>query len=146
MEARVAMDIAQVDGTLEFTLGTSVGHRSTVDLNEAPFKVKEEHLIRMKALSKTVELGKRFFPRCSEVLNKIMDDDLTDLNSIMHHISEERKKRYLELQEVIAKAFTEDKESERSALSSSSTSGTVCSRSYGKRLNVTSNGAQTIVL
>ncbi|KAG0495863.1 hypothetical protein HPP92_000554 [Vanilla planifolia] len=129
MEARVAMDIAQVDGTLEFTLGTSVGHRSTVDLNEAPFKVKEEHLIRMKALSKTVELGKRFFPRCSEVLNKIMDDDLTDLNSIMHQISEERKKRYLELQEVIAKAFTEDKESERSALSSSSTSGTVCSRS-----------------
>lgn len=53
MEARVAMDIAQVDGTLEFSLGTSANHRSTVDLNETPFKIKEEHLIRMKALSRT---------------------------------------------------------------------------------------------
>jgi len=59
MEARVAMDIAQVDRTLEFTLGsTSDQHTgsqrsSTVDLNETPFKIKEEHLSRIKALSRT---------------------------------------------------------------------------------------------
>ncbi|GAB4853773.1 Nitrogen permease reactivator protein [Ancistrocladus abbreviatus] len=47
MEAKVAMDIAQVDGTCEFLA------KKTVDLNEAPFKIKEEHLQRMKALSKT---------------------------------------------------------------------------------------------
>lgn len=57
MEARVAMDIAQVDGTLEFTLGSTQDHstqKSTaVDLNETPFKIKEEHLSRIKALSRT---------------------------------------------------------------------------------------------
>ncbi|KAH0449129.1 hypothetical protein IEQ34_022929 [Dendrobium chrysotoxum] len=126
MEARVAMDIAQVDGTLEFSLGTSASHRSTVDLNETPFKIKEEHLIRIKALSRTVELGKRFFPRCSDVLNQFMDDDVTDLTSSGHNSSEYRMRRYMELQDVLAKAFTEDKEEfDRSSLSSSSSSTSV---------------------
>ena len=48
MEARVAMDIAQVDGTLEFTV-----IQRTVDLNDTPFTMKEENLARMRALSKT---------------------------------------------------------------------------------------------
>ncbi|XP_060190945.1 BTB/POZ domain and ankyrin repeat-containing protein NPR1 isoform X1 [Lycium barbarum] len=119
MEAKVAMDIAQVDGTSEFPLA-SIGknmanaQRTTVDLNEAPFKIKEEHLNRLKALSRTVELGKRFFPRCSEVLNKIMDaDDLSEIAYMGNDTPEERqlkKQRYLELQEILTKAFTEDKE------------------------------------
>ncbi|ONK80962.1 uncharacterized protein A4U43_C01F23750 [Asparagus officinalis] len=127
MEAKVAMDIAQVDGTLEFTLGSTSDHqtgaqRSTVDLNETPFKIKEEHLSRIKALSRTVELGKRFFPRCSEVLNRIMDDELTDIASFgSDNSSEERRRRYLELQGVLEKAFTADKEEfDRSTISSSS--------------------------
>lgn len=58
MEAKVAMDIAQVDGTSEFPLGiksknSSKAQRTTVDLNEAPFRIQEEHLLRMRALSKT---------------------------------------------------------------------------------------------
>ncbi|XP_043697484.1 LOW QUALITY PROTEIN: BTB/POZ domain and ankyrin repeat-containing protein NPR1-like [Telopea speciosissima] len=57
MEAKVAMDIAQVDGTFEFPLtihsGNAPGGQRTVDLNEAPFKIEEEHLNRMRALSKT---------------------------------------------------------------------------------------------
>ncbi|KAK1265635.1 Regulatory protein NPR1 [Acorus gramineus] len=133
MEAKVAMDIAQVDGTLEFTLGVSSNistgkKRSTVDLNEAPFRIKEEHLARIKALSKTVELGKRFFPRCSEVLNKIMDDDdLNELAFLANATSEERllkRKRYMELQDVLSKAFTKDKEEfdKSTAISSSSSS------------------------
>ena len=58
MEAKVAMDIAQVDGTSEFPLATinknvAEAKRTTVDLNETPFKMKEEHLSRMRALSRT---------------------------------------------------------------------------------------------
>ncbi|KAK9099371.1 hypothetical protein Syun_026416 [Stephania yunnanensis] len=117
-EAKVAMDIAQVDGTLEFPLAANsrkrlAGQMTPVDLNEAPFKIEEEHLNRMRALSKTVELGKRFFPRCSEVLNKIMDaEDLSQLAYLGNDTADERllkKKRYLELQDVLTKAFTEDK-------------------------------------
>lgn len=58
-EAKVAMDIAKVDGTSEFQLGSinskmlADAQRSTVDLNEAPFKIQEEHLNRLRALSKT---------------------------------------------------------------------------------------------
>jgi regulatory protein NPR1 len=60
IEARVAMDIAQVDGTLEFNLGSGANPRpeiqgGTVDLNETPFIMKDEHLARIRALSKTGE-------------------------------------------------------------------------------------------
>lgn len=119
MEAKVAMDIAQVDGTSELPLASikkkmADAQRTTVDLNEAPFKIKEEHLNRLRALSRTVELGKRFFPRCSEVLNKIMDaDDLSEIAYMGNDTPEERqlkKQRYMELQEILSKAFTEDKE------------------------------------
>lgn len=58
MEARVAMDIAQVDVTSEFSLARinknlADAQRTTVDLNETPFSMKEEHLNRMRALSRT---------------------------------------------------------------------------------------------
>uniref|UniRef100_A0A5B7BHM4 Putative NPR1 n=1 Tax=Davidia involucrata TaxID=16924 RepID=A0A5B7BHM4_DAVIN len=139
MEAKVAMDIAQVDGTSEFQLvGINSKNlvnapRTTVDLNEAPFKIKEEHLNRLRALSKTVELGKRFFPRCSDVLNKIMDaDELSELAYLGKDTPEERqlkKQRYIELQEVLSKAFNEDKEefdrSKSTNISSSSSSTSI---------------------
>ncbi|XP_043706034.1 BTB/POZ domain and ankyrin repeat-containing protein NPR1-like [Telopea speciosissima] len=133
MEAKVAMDIAQVDGTLEFPLTihsrNAPGGQRTVDLNEAPFRIEEQHLNRMKALSKTVELGKRFFPRCSDVLNKIMDaDDLSELAYVGNDTPEERqlkKRRYMELQDILTKAFNEDKEEfDKSAAISSSSSTT----------------------
>lgn len=59
IEAKVAMDIAQVDGTSEYPLASIINknmadaRRMTVDLNDVPFKLKEEHLNRMRALSKT---------------------------------------------------------------------------------------------
>ncbi|KAJ0964577.1 hypothetical protein J5N97_025715 [Dioscorea zingiberensis] len=130
VEAKVAMEIAQVDGTLEFSLGSTPSthngnQRTAVDLNDTPFQIREEHLARMKALSKTVELGKRFFPRCSEVLNKIMDDEVSELY-ISQYTTEERKRRYVELQDILKKAFYEDKEEfDRSGLSSSSSSSSV---------------------
>ncbi|XP_052199786.1 BTB/POZ domain and ankyrin repeat-containing protein NPR1-like [Diospyros lotus] len=121
LEAKVAMEIARVDGTSEFPLasmnaknGITGTQRTTVDLTEAPFKIKEEHLNRLQALSKTVQLGKQFFPRCSEVLNEIMDaDDLSELASLKNETPEERerkKQRYMELQGVLAQAFHEDNE------------------------------------
>ncbi|XP_010925463.1 BTB/POZ domain and ankyrin repeat-containing protein NPR1 [Elaeis guineensis] len=124
MEAKVAMDIAHVDGTMEFPLGSTSNHtttsqRTSADLNETLFKFKE-YLARMEALCRTVELGKRFFPRCSDFLNKIMDDEYTELTSLGQDDSEERRKRFLELQEGVIKAFCEDKEEfDRSALSPS---------------------------
>lgn len=71
-----------------------------------------------------MEHGKRFFPRCSEILNKIMDaDDLPQLANVGSDSPEElvaKKQRYLELLEVLNKAFYEDKkEFDRSGISSS---------------------------
>ncbi|GAU33566.1 hypothetical protein TSUD_143580 [Trifolium subterraneum] len=130
MEAKVVLDITQIDGTSEFTPNLGGCQRTTMDLNEAPFKIKEEHLIRMKALSRSVELGKRFFPRCSAVLNKIMDaDDLSQLACMGNDSPEDRqakRRRYGELQEVLNKVFHEDKEEyDRSAISSSSSSTSI---------------------
>lgn len=59
MEAKVIMDIAHLDGTSEFMLDgiktkkMAGALRSSVDLNEAPFKLQEEHLNRVKALCRT---------------------------------------------------------------------------------------------
>lgn len=59
MEAKVVMDIAQVDGTTEFPLigikpnNLAGAQRGTVDLNDVPFRIQEEHLNRLKALSRT---------------------------------------------------------------------------------------------
>lgn len=131
LEAKLAMDIAQVDSTSEFT---SVGdynpasgnRRTNVDLNETPITIKKEHLSRFKALSKTVELGKRFFPRCSNVLNKIMDDDMSEFTCLEKGTSEERRikrQRYDELKSMLSEAFSKDKEEfEKSGMSSSSSS------------------------
>ena len=54
------MDIAQLDGTSEFILGSSADpppeiQQATVDLNETSLIMNDEHLARMRALSKTGE-------------------------------------------------------------------------------------------
>ncbi|VAH57697.1 unnamed protein product [Triticum turgidum subsp. durum] len=137
IEARVAMDIAQVDGTLEFTLGPSTNpplEITTVDLNDTSFKMKEEHLARMRALSKTVEVGKRFFPRCSNKLDKIMDDE-PELASLGRDASSERRRRFHDLQDALLKAFSEDKEefNKTTTLSSSSSSTSTVARNLTGR-------------
>ncbi|KAL1563326.1 BTB/POZ domain and ankyrin repeat-containing protein NPR1-like [Salvia divinorum] len=131
MEAKVAMDIALVDETSEFHLNgikknTACSPRTEVDLNEAPFKIKEEHLDRLRALSKTVELGKRFFPRCSAVLNKIMDrDDYPEIAKLGNGVPDDcplKKKRRMEIEEVLSKAYSEDKEEFNRTMNISSSS------------------------
>jgi regulatory protein NPR1 len=61
-ETRVAIDITQVDldGTLELTLGSGSNpcpeiQRVTVDLYVNPYIMKDGHLTRLRALSKTGE-------------------------------------------------------------------------------------------
>lgn len=134
LEAKLAMDIAQVDSTSEFTIigdynPASGNRRTNVDLNETPITIKKEHLSRFKALSKTVELGKRFFPRCSNVLNKIMDDDMSEFTCLEKGTSEERsikRQRYDELKAMLSEAFSKDKEEfEKSVVSSSSSSSSL---------------------
>ncbi|KAL0337271.1 UNVERIFIED_CONTAM: BTB/POZ domain and ankyrin repeat-containing protein NPR1 [Sesamum calycinum] len=106
MEAKVAMDIAQVDGTSAFELN---------GINK----------------NMTVELGKRFFPRCSSVLNKIMDrDDYPEIAGLGNGSLDEcplKRQRRMEIEEILSKAFTEDKEEfDRTInLSSSSSSSSV---------------------
>ncbi|WRX16666.1 NPR1/NIM1-like, partial [Theobroma cacao] len=57
----------------------SNGNLRQVDLNEMPIMQKKGLLARMEALMKTVEMGRPYFPHCSEVLDKFMEDDLLHL-------------------------------------------------------------------
>lgn len=60
-----------------------------------------------------MELGKRFFPRCSGVLDEIMDDEEGTFGMVWTATAEEqfvRKRRYQELQDIVSKAFSEDKQ------------------------------------
>lgn len=74
----------------------------------------------------TVEMGQRYFPHCSEVLDKFMEDDLQDLFFLEKGTKDEqivKRKRFMELKDDVRKAFTKDKaEFSRSGLCSSSSS------------------------
>ncbi|XP_010441782.1 PREDICTED: regulatory protein NPR3 [Camelina sativa] len=133
-EAKVAMDIGNVEGTSEFTglpppSNGLTGNLSQVDLNETPHMLTKRLLTRMEALMKTVETGRRFFPYGSEVLDRYMDeyideDILDDLRIEKGSTQERRLKRmrYRELKDDVQKAYSKDKESKiaRSCLSTSS--------------------------
>ncbi|CAN1221452.1 BTB/POZ domain and ankyrin repeat-containing protein NPR1 [Linum grandiflorum] len=112
-EAKLAMDIANADTTPE------------VDLNETPIMQKKRILTRLDALKKTVETGRRFFPNCSEVLDKLMEDDHPDVFYLEKGSADEqriKRNRYLELKDDVQKAFTKDKAENPNVFSSSSSS------------------------
>ncbi|CAN4080328.1 unnamed protein product [Withania somnifera] len=123
LEAKLAMEIANAETTAEFAdhLASKVssGNLREVDLNETPIMQKER-------LSKTVELGKRYFPHCSQVLDKFMEDDLHDLFFLEKGTPEEQKikrRRFKELKDDVQRAFNKDKAGLHcSGLSSSSSS------------------------
>ncbi|KAJ6748211.1 REGULATORY PROTEIN NPR3 [Salix purpurea] len=132
-EAKLAMDIAHAATTSEFaglaaSKGSS-GNLREVDLNETPIMQNKRLRSRMEALMKTVETGRRYFPNCSEVLDKFMEDDLPDLFFLEKGTSDEqriKRTRFMELKEDVQKAFNKDKaESNRSVLSSSSSSSSL---------------------
>lgn len=129
LEAKVAMEIANVDNTTEFA-GHSTSRSSRnlreVDLNETPAMRDKRLQSRVDALTRTVEYGRRYFPNCSEVLDKFMEDDLPDLFFLQKGTPDEQKikrARFCELKEVVLQAFNKDKaERKRSGLASSSSS------------------------
>ncbi|KAJ6970964.1 hypothetical protein NC653_035282 [Populus alba x Populus x berolinensis] len=56
-----------------------------------------------------VEMGRRYFPNCSEVLDKFMEDDLPDLFYHEKGTPDEqriKKTRFMELKEDVQRAFT----------------------------------------
>ena len=73
-----------------------------------------------------MDLGRRYFPHCSQVLDKFLEQDLPDLCYLQKGTPDEQKikrMRFCELKEDVRKAFNKDKaEIVRSGLSSSSSS------------------------
>ncbi|XP_068656203.1 BTB/POZ domain and ankyrin repeat-containing protein NPR1-like [Aristolochia californica] len=132
-EAKVAMKIAHAEATSEFAgLSASDNINGTlreVDLNETPSGHHKRLRSRMDALIKTVGLGRRYFPHCSQVLDKFLEDDLPDLFYLQRGTPEEQKVkrlRFCELKDEVHKAFTKDKavSTTLSGFSSSSSSST----------------------
>ncbi|KAI3506306.1 hypothetical protein L1887_28663 [Cichorium endivia] len=122
-EAKLAMQIANAETTSAYpgllAAKGSNGNLNEMDLNETP-SVRHKRLIsRMEALLKTVETGRRFFPHCSEVLDKFMLDDLPDLFYLEKGTPEEqviKRTRFVELKEDVQRAFTKDKAEQPSIL------------------------------
>ncbi|PON62039.1 Potassium channel [Trema orientale] len=132
-EAKLAMDIAHAETTSEFARlsmsKSSNGNLREVDLNETPIVQRKRLFSRMEALMKTVEMGRRYFPHCSEVLDKFMEDDLPEMLYLETGTPEEQKikrMRFVELKEDVQNAFDKDKaEFNRVVLSSSSSSSSL---------------------
>ncbi|KAI7725906.1 hypothetical protein M8C21_007922 [Ambrosia artemisiifolia] len=131
-EAKLAMEIAHAQTTSEFpgllASKGSNGNLREMDLNETPLVQNKRLLSRMEALSRTVETGRRYFPHCSEVLDKFMEDDLQDLFILEKGTLEEqeiKRTRFMELKEDVQRAFTKDKAELHRGLSSSMYSPTV---------------------
>ncbi|BBM97019.1 hypothetical protein Mp_1g02380 [Marchantia polymorpha subsp. ruderalis] len=135
-EAQIVMNLAHLEATSEFTGVDKAGAADNVSASNSPlFSAKAQALKRfpatsqgpkvegseggldatllrrVTALQKTVELGHRFFPRCSEILNKYMDDDMGD-NAFVDKVNPDehstKKQRLDELKEILAEAFTMD--------------------------------------
>lgn len=111
-EAKLAMEIAHAQTTLEFPgLLASKGNLREMDLIETPL-VQNKELLLMEALSRTVEMGRRFFPHCSEVLDMFLEVELPEFFYLEKGTAEEqemKRTRYVELKEDVQRAFTKDK-------------------------------------
>ncbi|XP_073260859.1 BTB/POZ domain and ankyrin repeat-containing protein NPR1-like [Populus alba] len=107
------MDIGHAATTPEFVgLAASKGSNGNLrelDLDETPITQNIRLRSRMEALTKTVEMGRRYFPNCSQVLDKFMEDDLPDLFYHEKGTPDEqriKKTRFMELKEDVQRAFT----------------------------------------
>ncbi|KAK7300167.1 hypothetical protein RJT34_11004 [Clitoria ternatea] len=85
----------------------SNGSLKEVYLNETPSVRTRKLQQRLHSLMKTVDNGRRFFPHCSEVLDKFLEDDISDIFSLEKGSEEEemKKARFMELKYDIQKAF-----------------------------------------
>ncbi|ERN14825.1 hypothetical protein AMTRI_Chr02g255520 [Amborella trichopoda] len=134
-EAKLAMDNAQAGATTEFAghspSTSSRGTLGPVDLNETPTSVIKKMYSRMAALQRTVDMGRRYFPHCSEVLDKLMEDDMSDLLFLENGTLEEqrvKRQRFNEVKDDVQKAFTKDQVLAKSGTSSSSSTSSLKDR------------------
>jgi len=93
---------------------------------------------RLDALTKTVELGRRYFPHCSDVLDKFLNEESTDLIFLETGTPEDqqvKRMRFSELKEDVRKAFTKDKAAVAAIASSASSSSSVRYEGRGRQSN-----------
>ncbi|KAF8684414.1 hypothetical protein HU200_044308 [Digitaria exilis] len=124
-EAKLVMRIAQADSTEEFAGITNFSKLKEVDLNETPTMQNRRLRERLDALTKTVELGRRYFPNCSDVLDNFLNEESTDLIFLETGTPEDqqvKRMRFSELKEDVRKAFTKDKANVQAIASSASSS------------------------
>ncbi|KAK9049248.1 hypothetical protein SSX86_031786 [Deinandra increscens subsp. villosa] len=115
LENRVA--VARLLFPAEARLATETASAQTMsqmkmDLNETPLTQHKRLVSRIQSLSKTVEMGRRYFPHCSEVLDQLMLDDLPDVFYLEKGTPEEqvmKRTRFMELKEDVQRAFSKDK-------------------------------------
>lgn len=77
-----------------------------------------------------VETGRYYFPLCSEVIDKFLEDDMPDIVFLEKGSIEEKKikkRRFIELKEDVQKAFNRDvtQKNQASLASSSSSSSSL---------------------
>ncbi|KZV16628.1 hypothetical protein F511_12084 [Dorcoceras hygrometricum] len=140
LEARLAMQIAHADSTLEFAglsaSKGSYGNFREVDLNEIPTEQVKRLQQRLQALQKTVETGRRYFPNCSEVLDRLLEDDTLGTLLLERGTPEEqrtKKTRFMELKADVMKAFSRDMAEHK--LTGFPTRSTVSSSPKGSAIN-----------
>ncbi|KAL6637169.1 hypothetical protein ACP70R_024741 [Stipagrostis hirtigluma subsp. patula] len=122
-EAKLVMRIAQADSTEEFAGIKNFSKPKEVDLNETPTMQNRRLRERLDALTKTVELGRRYFPLCSDVLDKFLNEESTDpifLETGTPEDQQIKRMRFSELKEDVRKAFTKDKAAVAAMASSAS--------------------------
>ncbi|TKV92148.1 hypothetical protein SEVIR_9G144900v4 [Setaria viridis] len=137
-EAKLVMRIAQADSTEEFAGIRNFSKLKEVDLNETPTMQNKRLRERLDALTKTVELGRRYFPHCSDVLDKFLIEESTDLIYLETGTPEDqhlKRMRFSELKEDVRKAFTKDKAAVTAIASSASSSSSSRYEGRGRQSN-----------
>ncbi|TVU45774.1 hypothetical protein EJB05_05276, partial [Eragrostis curvula] len=107
-EATFAMRSAGADATEEFT-GTS--NVKEVGLNKTPTMQNIMLRKRLYVLTETVELGRKLFPNCSNELDKVCDEEATELALLENDNPEDqltKRTRFSEIREEVQKAFDKD--------------------------------------
>ncbi|KAK4787634.1 hypothetical protein SAY86_011467 [Trapa natans] len=123
-EAKIAMEIAGAEWTpLYKGLPATV---KDVGSNETSSMSAETLQKKLLALRKTVEIGQRYFPNCSEEIVKFIDD-MPDAFYLEKGSEEEqnlKKTRFMELRDDVQKAFHKDMNTlSASSLPASASSG-----------------------
>ncbi|XP_048126969.1 BTB/POZ domain and ankyrin repeat-containing protein NPR1-like isoform X2 [Rhodamnia argentea] len=110
-EAKLAMEIADAEWTsLYKVLASKSLNGKQVDLNEGPAFCANELQLKLQALRRTVEMGRRYFPHCSDVLDNFLDEVPDDFFLEKGTSEEKRNKkaRFMELKEEVQKAVCKD--------------------------------------